>query len=227
MTKKSWTSLLHATSGDIRRASSTWRYSSIPVCQYENLMEHTGYVAAFGAMIAQQLYGIHAPVIGAVLMKAVTHDLDECVTGDVVRTFKYSDQALKKEIDRAGAALVSQMEPETQDLFSAADEMIRLSGDPDGVKAIVKAADFVSLFQYMRREAALHNFEIIPYFARMVVDLQSMASAAGRGELAGLYSAMASEAGMIAESCFGEAYHSDYWRRRVKAPTKKAGGRKK
>ena len=44
------------------------------------------------------------------------------------------------------------------------------------MKAIVKAADFMSLFTYMRREVLMGNREVKPFFQIMVKDLLDMSN---------------------------------------------------
>lgn len=205
-----WDSVVRASSGSVRRGSSVWRYSSIPVSQYENIIEHTGYVAIFGAMIGRKL-GVSSDVLGAVAMKALVHDLDECVTGDVVRTFKYSSPEFKTAVDEASKKMVATaLDLEVRDLLVVAERIGKATRKAQLVKDIVKAADFMSLYQYVRREAARHNFEMIPYYKRMIEDLDLMAEANHSG-LGGLYSTMKHEAMTVARECFGESWNSPVW----------------
>lgn len=207
-----WDSVVRASSGSVRRGSSVWRYSSIPVSQYENIIEHTGYVAIFGAMIGRKL-GVSNDVLGAVAMKALVHDLDECVTGDVVRTFKYSSPEFKTAVDEASKKMAATaLDLEVRDLLVVTEKMGKATRKAQLVKDIVKAADFMSLYQYVRREAARHNFEMIPYYKRMVQDLDLMASQNSSG-LGGLYVAMRKEAMEVAGECYSASWHSRTWNR--------------
>lgn len=208
-----WDSVVRASSGSVRRGSSVWRYSSIPVSQYENIIEHTGYVAIFAAMIGRKL-GVGNDVLGAVAMKALVHDLDECVTGDVVRTFKYSSPEFKDAVDKASREMASTaLDLEVRDLLVVTERMGRSTRKGQLVKDIVKAADFMSLYQYMRREAARHNFEIIPYYKRMLEDFSHMAEADSSG-MGGLYETMRREASMVGGECFGRSWLSPVWNAR-------------
>lgn len=196
-------------SGDVRRLSHVVRFSSIPVAVSETTAEHSFWVALYAVMIHLELGG-KPEDIGAVVLGAVVHDLPECVTGDVVRTLKYSTPELKREVDRAEEFLSEKLlGPKIRGLLAVA-ELLRTKkakkADPDYVKTVVKAADFMSLFQYMRREAMRGNLEIVPYFNRMRRDLHKMSRGAGEEPGTGFpfdfYASLCDEAGVISRTCF-------------------------
>lgn len=178
---KNWDELIEQSSGDVRRLTSVWRYSSIPISVSENVADHSYYVALYAGMIHHALYPDDHELLGPILLHALLHDLPECLTGDVVRVFKYTTDQLKQEIDKAEHILVDK-------LSSNIKEMIKLSlswvidnkrfheamTKQRYVETIVKAADFLSLFQFMRREAMRGNSEIIPFFNRFLTDLEEM-----------------------------------------------------
>lgn len=172
-----WLDVIAASTTDIRRLSTVWRFSSIPVAIYENTAEHSFYVAIYAAMIHLEVSN-NKRVLGAVIMNALMHDVAEAVTGDVVRPFKYSSKELREEINRAEHKLTQKMPLEIRRLFTLAYDMSMTEIDNEDVneyvEAVVKAADFLSLFQYMRREAAKGNLEIIPFYNRMVKDISAM-----------------------------------------------------
>lgn len=109
----------------------------------------------------------------ALLAKAITHDVGEAMTGDIVRPFKYSSAALKTEIDRAERNMMNAL-PASVNIFrymgEPSDEEIRTYVD-----AVVKAADFMSLYQFMRREVLRGNCEVRDFVSRMVKDFGDMA----------------------------------------------------
>lgn len=176
-----WHALVHASSGEIRRLASVWRFSSIPISVPENVADHSFWVALYSIMIHQELqrqasglqkrkYGKQS-VLLAIVLKAITHDMGEAVTGDVVRVFKYSSTSLKEEIDRAEKNLMGSLLPmNVTDIAWMAD---RTASDADAsvyVQAVVKAADFMSLYQFMRREVLRGNCEVRDFIRRMVQD---------------------------------------------------------
>jgi len=171
-----WNDLVQSSSGDVRRLASVWRFSSIPIAVDENTAEHSYWVALYAAMIHRTAApdGLFQGILGPILLKALVHDLAECVTGDVVRVFKYSTPELKQEVDRAENILMKKLPNLVQDLVGEAEQP--QGNDKAYISAVVKCADFLSLFQFMRREAMRGNSEIAPFYGRMITDLETMAS---------------------------------------------------
>jgi 5'-deoxynucleotidase YfbR-like HD superfamily hydrolase len=183
-----WTDVLDAASGDVRRLSSVVRYSSIPITVPENVAEHSYWVCLYSALVHQALRPSDTELVGAILLKATVHDLAECVTGDVVRTFKYSSKTLRKEINRAEDRLARDLPGPVQVLMNGL--VPNLAGENyEYVDFVVKAADFMSLHQYMVREVRRGNREIMRFFLKMEDDLASMAKNSPK-YLSGLYNEM-------------------------------------
>lgn len=205
-----WASLLDSCTHDVRRLDSVIRFSSIPVTFSESTAAHSFWVTLYSLMIWQALSDARPgkmPPLEDVLRHAVTHDLGESVAGDVVRTLKYATPEMKREVDRAEGLLVNELLPK-------AVRATFLPSPSHDVLSIVKAADFLSLWQFMRREASRKNLEIMPYYVRMTKDLL-----AKEGEkdplVGGLYRAMRSEADQVGADCFGKLYFSKRWHREI------------
>lgn len=201
----SWSDVLSAMTGNIQRLDRVTRYSSIPFSFPEATSTHSFWVAFYSALICAHLKE-KSPPLADVLLYAITHDAAEAVTGDVVRLLKYSTPELKREVDRSEKILVNQMFPQV--LRSL------MISPTKAVKAVVKAADFMSLFHYMRREAARMNLEIIPYYARMLSDLE-VASKKAPKWLTKFYWEIMLEAKSIYRECFGKFAYSTRWVRKV------------
>jgi 5'-deoxynucleotidase YfbR-like HD superfamily hydrolase len=217
-----WNDLISVSSGDIRRLSHTIRFSSIPVTYSESTAEHTFWVALYAVLIHNNLQQKPDGILPSLLIHALTHDAPECVTGDVVRTFKYSSPELKNQIDEAENRLVEDLFPiAIKDLFKMIEQNLPSPESAKYVKDVVKAADWMSLFQFMRREAARHNFEIIPYFNGMIEDLDSTAESFANAsdpykfQLMIFYQTLASRATQIRADCFNNAFQFNEWNRKV------------
>ena len=174
-----WRRLLLDASSDVRRLSYVDRFSSIPVVVRENVAEHSFWVVLYSMMIHREVGG-PAEALPGLLAYAAVHDLPECLTGDVVRTFKYSSPEMKSAVDVAEGALTKRFPPELLGTYSDA-----VAGTEDPryglyVKEVVKAADFLSLYQYMWRERSKGNREIDQFFARMKNDMRGMSEASFR-----------------------------------------------
>lgn len=78
------------------------RYTGCFLHHQESVAEHQWYVCLYALVIgleAQQL-GFEVD-LGKLLQRAALHDVEEGVTGDFPRPFKYSDPALKAQLDQA------------------------------------------------------------------------------------------------------------------------------
>jgi 5'-deoxynucleotidase YfbR-like HD superfamily hydrolase len=87
--------------GSTRQMSHVIRYSSLPHGRGENVAEHTFYVVFYCLLIAKDLekegYQID---YYRLLISAVIHDLDEAITGDIIRPVKYSSEELRDMLER-------------------------------------------------------------------------------------------------------------------------------
>ena len=77
------------------RMSSLKRYSQTHLMKEESVLEHTGFVCLMCYFIGLHLKreGININM-GPLLSKAVVHDMDEIITGDIPRPTKYSQGVL-------------------------------------------------------------------------------------------------------------------------------------
>jgi 5'-deoxynucleotidase YfbR-like HD superfamily hydrolase len=194
-----WKKFLLDDHAEIKRLNYVTRYSSIPSLYRESVSEHSYWVTLYSLLLHRQVTkaaGVDsaADVEYRILKKALVHDIVESVTGDLVRTFKYSSTSLKQSVDEAEGLMVEKYMPghiKNLIIESNNDE----SQDAKYMDAIVKAADFVSLFHYMHREYNRGNREIMPFLNRMKTDMKDMASRTKSGEwyqkmLSGLYESM-------------------------------------
>jgi len=147
------------------------RYTTIPVNLKENVAEHSYWVALYSLMVHREL-GESDSLTGPILSYALVHDMVECRSGDLVRTFKYLTPELKAAVQSAEKLIEDSMPALIRNEFGALAG-IEDPSDRAYAKAVVKTADFVSLHQYMVREVARGNSEIMPFFKRMQDDLRA------------------------------------------------------
>jgi len=91
--------------------SSVHRFSMTKMCEPESVLEHSGWVALVSCLLAREINAIDPScvIVGDMLTRALIHDLDEIVTGDVPRPTKYrNEQTVKafKEMSRWGVTKV-------------------------------------------------------------------------------------------------------------------------
>lgn len=164
-----WQKVLDAASCDVRRLDYVDRFSSIPVLVKENVSSHSYWVSLYSILIHENLSGDRR-LLGPISVHAITHDIVESLTGDLVRTFKYSSDVFKSAVNSAEHNMYSHL-PDAIQILNHIWEY-EAGQDAKYVKAVVKAADFMSLHQYMIREVARGNEEIRPFFQRMITDLR-------------------------------------------------------
>jgi len=87
--------------------ASVHRYSMTRLGSPESVLEHTGMVALTSNLVAREMNALSPGVIdvGEVTFRALVHDLDELVNGDVPRTTKYRDakvRAMFKDLEEWG-----------------------------------------------------------------------------------------------------------------------------
>lgn len=142
----------------MHRLESAHRYSQIQMTREENVMEHIGFVCT---MIQVLWYKWDRSFdLGLALSKAVVHDLDETITGDVPRTTKYASKSIREEFEIIEAAGVRKlceglaMNPEDADEFfnlwsSAKDH------SPEGM--VVKYVDLLAVVYRLWVEVLLKS----------------------------------------------------------------------
>lgn len=163
--------------GPTSRLDFVRRYSSIPTNTTEYTSTHSFWVAFYTAIIHKEygstVVGGECVSEGHLYLKAILHDLAEAVTGDIVRPFKYATPELKKEVDRAESIMADQLFPKpVKDLLGELEKKSPPSAVDQYISEVVKAADFCSLYMYMRREVMTGNRLVKPFFEIMVSELE-------------------------------------------------------
>ena len=72
------------------------RWSQSHCTKKESVLEHTAFVAMYSYYMCCK-YGIHNK--GETLIKAIVHDIDEVVTGDIPTPTKYNNSRIREEIE--------------------------------------------------------------------------------------------------------------------------------
>lgn len=220
MKSVSWSPVINAVTGDLNRLSSVWRYNSIPTSCYENDIEHLGWVCIYSLMIHKNLRPDDIYTVGAIATHAISHDITESVTGDIIRTFKYSSPKLKQAINEAEEALATQFPKPIRQILDLHEEQLKEAGlihELQYVRTVVKMADFMSLWMFMGRELDRGNRQILPYHDLMIEDLKQMRKnfpLPGDGSLPslsirGFYAALANHS-MLKRQMMDSSYLVDY-----------------
>ena len=143
--------------GPLHRVSHVTRYSSQPVILKENVAEHSFYVALYALMVAEYLEDVSID-IGTLLRRALCHDLDESVTGDFQRKFKYSHPELKETISKYGGKFMCAMLEDYEKVVGDAIYFDWHDAKDDTTEGqIISVADYLAVVAYIIREHRLGN----------------------------------------------------------------------
>lgn len=94
--------------------SAIKRYSQLHLVKEESVMEHTGFVCLFTYLVCEEInsktyFDSEKMNIGIALQKAVVHDMDEVVTGDIPRPTKYHSKSTIEVFDSISEKGINQI----------------------------------------------------------------------------------------------------------------------
>jgi 5'-deoxynucleotidase YfbR-like HD superfamily hydrolase len=178
-----WKKFLINDYADVKRLDYVIRYSSIPSNFRESVSQHSFWVVLNSCLLNRELFqgNVFPELELMILKKALIHDIGECITGDLVRTFKYSNKDLKEIVNKSEHDMMEKYFPKLLLGLISETNNIKNKDDENYVNAIVKAADFISLFHYMNRQHNQGNREITPFINKMKIDLKEMSNKAKDG----------------------------------------------
>lgn len=153
--------------GSTIRAAHISRYSSIPVLHKESVAEHSYYVALYSALLAADI-GLSVTERYEAMQMAIVHDIEECLTGDFLRSFKKSSPELDSEIHRAASICADKVFKEIGETSIGHQEWKEAKGLSMPGR-VVRFADFLSVVSYLCKEAALGN-----RYARVMMSTELM-----------------------------------------------------
>jgi len=146
--------------------SSVSRYSQSHLIKSESVLEHSGFVALVCYTIGSRIPGID---MGELLSKAIVHDIDETITGDIPRPTRYANneifEAINK-VERKNMMFISQSILGNgimySDWQSAKDDTIE--------GTIVRIADSLAVLYKVWQEYTLYNSNTIVDHAKSVAE---------------------------------------------------------
>ena len=144
-------------SGKLSRLRHTYRYSAIPIVNRENVAEHSFWTALIGMTIAMEIGGT-AELIGEVAAKALVHDIEESMTGDLIRDMKYHDSVVRESIRKVEVEFAQGIFDEIGGNTGNIYELFwRTAKDDSESGRIVALADLLCVIAYCDHEQALGN----------------------------------------------------------------------
>ena len=161
----------------VRRLSHVYRYISVPTIRRESIDEHIAYVSLYALIIAKDLIKSgHNVNLSILLERTLVHDLDESITGDVIRTVKYGHPDLKRVLDEVATLMMARLDKSLGVSLSSAWR------DAKGVDlegAILEVVDLFQVISYVSEEIDLgnrHLLNILPEccnYVRQVIEHRS------------------------------------------------------
>lgn len=158
----------------LNRLASLRRFSMEQLSHSESVLEHTGFVAVMALAIASELNDIKPGSIDikAVLIKAIVHDFDEVVTGDIPRPTKYSSLAAVKLFDEIKLTSIEKICGRLNEApgFSSSLRTHHVSAKDGQEGIIVAIADLLAVVYMVWREVIMHSNMSMIRQAYTVVD---------------------------------------------------------
>lgn len=138
------------------------RYSTLPVHYQEDVAQHSWYVS-FYALVIYELIREFDPDCeidkGTLLERAIVHDLDEMISGDVHRPFKYADKDMKDSMTKVALRLLLKWQTEAQlpstVYHSAVDAKSGIEGE------IIRLSDMLSVASFTIENHKMGNTFVI------------------------------------------------------------------
>jgi len=146
--------------GQSSRLRYVIRYSTCQRLHSENVAEHSYYVALYSMLIADWVRLVYTTDdevdIETVMRYALMHDLEEAITGDLPRSFKYSlpeiAEVLHSGAEMAITQICRELYPDNAG-YGMVDEYVHDWGSAKNVNTmegcIVRFADYLAVLSYM------------------------------------------------------------------------------
>lgn len=153
--------------GPATRLRYVRRFSTCRVAHPESVAEHSYFTALYTMLICRWLEQeqiLETPwslqETRTAIESAILHDLEECVTGDLPRTFKHADQKLHDALNIAAQKCIVSVASTFSARKDYRDPLIALWRHAKGSSRpgrVVAFADFLSALSYLAQELWDHN----------------------------------------------------------------------
>lgn len=163
--------------GSLRNLSHTFRFDTLRQIRSENVAEHSFYASAYTLALYHKLISVYPEMaeqfdLGSLLAKAICHDMEERLTGDITRCVKdILDNMEEKAAEISRACFEEEKLPlALADYQEAALALDTLEG------RLIKLADLLCVCAKLLEEAELGNqyanhklqFKMQPYLEGLI-----------------------------------------------------------
>lgn len=140
------------------RLAQIRRYATLPVQRPESVLEHSAAVGIISYLLAKDL-GADANLAAA---KALFHDFEEAITGDICRDFKYLDPVFRKSLEAVEPSVIERISLHLPASIQASFCSIwKWSKDSSPEGNIVEIADSISVLAYIYEEVIRGNMWLV------------------------------------------------------------------
>jgi 5'-deoxynucleotidase len=158
--------------GEPGRLSLTRRWSSHRVIHQESVAEHSYYVCLYAGILGKYFEkneGGEKLDWDDLIFRALFHDFEEALTGDMPRSFKYLDDDLRETLDRVANVAMNTLLQTLFDPISVSGFMgyWRQAKDCTTEGRLVAIADFLSALSYCYNEMRVGNLGIQDHLLSM------------------------------------------------------------
>lgn len=153
------------------------RFSSMLRLKDESVAEHSYHVTFYAMMLADIEQKLENKVdVEKVFRLALMHDLEECMTGDILFDFKKSDEKLAEQIEKMGLQYLKKMLDNLPDYLSKDYEKVWAeSRENKGIEGkLVQAADWLEALMYAIEENSIGNKNFDKVINGSVENLKSL-----------------------------------------------------
>ena len=154
--------------GDLNRLRYIQRYSTSLVIHKESVAEHVAMTALYSLFISEWLASIgyrDKIVLETVFQKALLHDVEECLTGDIPRPLKYASFDFQKALHEIASARVDTL---LKEIVPGDLSVHWQEAKNDTIEGcIVEFSDFLSVLSYLYVEVTNMNVSIAGFYDSM------------------------------------------------------------
>jgi 5'-deoxynucleotidase YfbR-like HD superfamily hydrolase len=157
--KNDYLDIFESMNGSIRRLAAIRRFSSMHVNRPESVAEHIGFASIYAFLIVLDMKSRGEEIdIERTLGRVIVHDLDETMSGDIMRGFKYSNDKILEAIQEASEQNMNDLVTEFgRKVGPSIIDNWKHSKSDDIEGDVIELVDFICVIAYCREEASIGN----------------------------------------------------------------------
>lgn len=163
--------------GTLVGMNNTFRFSGRSLIKNQSVTEHSYWVAVIAGEITKvenivrKFYQKKQISLSDVYQFGLFHDLEEVYSGDINHEFKYFNNSVKNETFRKqlDEMIIMIMEEKMKNFPTSIRKYVKIKDNE--IKTIIKLADWLQLFQYIKNEELLGSKSLLDVKERINLKL--------------------------------------------------------